>query len=120
MPADAIEVSALTPQAVLDRLRASVAALSTDIEEWEWPAVSASETIFHEQLLSCLGELLEVARESVPHLTKLQTKFQATGALAPMDKEFLRNVWSKLNLLDELRRRFLSWVAAYSELMRSP
>ena len=119
MASEAVCASGLTPQAVLDRLRATVAALSADITGWNRPTGSLSETIFHEQLLSCVGELLEAAQECVPHLTKLQAKFQATETLASVDEEFLRNVWSKIDLLDEGRRRFLSWLAAYSELKHS-
>jgi hypothetical protein len=75
---EAVCANILTTQAVLDRLRATVAALSADIAGWDRPAGSLAETIFHGQLVSCVGELLEVAQESVPHLTKLHAKFQAT------------------------------------------
>ena len=119
MASEAVCASGLTPQAVLDRLRATVAALSADIAGWDQPAASFSEMIFHGQLLSCVGELLKAAQESVPHLTKLQAKFHTTETLTSVDEEFLRNVSIKIDLLDEVRGRFLSWLAAYSELRHS-
>jgi hypothetical protein len=119
MASEAVCASGLTPQAVLDLLRATVAALSADIAGWDQPAASFSEMIFHGQLLSCVGELLEAAQESVPHLAKLQAKFQTKETLTFVDEEFLRNVSIKIDVLDEVRRRFLSWLAAYSEVRHS-
>jgi hypothetical protein len=95
MATESVGASVLTPQAVLDRLRATVAALSADITGWNQPTGGLAETIFYGQLVSCVGELLEVAQESVPHLTKLHAKFQATETLTSVDEEFLRNVSSR-------------------------
>jgi hypothetical protein len=104
----------LTPQQVLEQLRASIASSSAAIERWEAmpvPDLVTDDNAMRERLLRMLSVTVEDLGEATHHVMQLQ----AVEHLSQADEGFLASVTARLDLLDTVTKALIG-VAALAQL----